>query len=261
MSELVTKKEVATVKSEVPAIQQSESSMILSALIDLAKDPTIEIGRLEKLMSLQERLEDRQAEKLYSTAIAKFQGECPTIQKSKKVKFESSSGKTTQYNYSPLDEIVSVIKPILAKNELSYSFDIIPPEKGGTLATLQTKISHAGGHSVTSSLQFPEVHDDQRMNASQRRKSAISFAKRAGLENALGIVTTEEDDDARRAHHDECSPEQVQEINELIKKTGTTLKTFLDYAKVSKVEDMTKHEAKKAIATLKQKRSRSVHGS
>ena len=66
------------------------------------------------------------------------------------------------------------------------------------------------------------------MNASQRRKSALSYAKRAGLENALGIATADEDDDAIRATEKELdgksSDELFQTMKDLMDKTG-----FLEY--------------------------------
>ena len=223
------------------------------AILDIVKRDDINPEKIEKFLDLQFRLQDRQAEESFNIAMANFQKECPIIPKTKKVNFTSSSGKTTKYDYAPLDEIVHIIKPIMAKNGLSFSFNI---EERENLNKLITVISHIDGHTKISSLPFDPIHDDTRMNLSQRRKSALSFAKRAALENALGIVTAGEDDDARRAIDQTITEDQINEINHLIKMTSTNEAQFLKFVKVSRLEELSFFEAKKAIIALKEKRSK-----
>lgn len=227
-----------------------------TALLEIVKRTDIDPDRLEKFLDLQIKMEERQAKQAFQKAMAGFQRNCPVIAKNKKINFTSKSGNTTKYNYSPLDEIVSIIKPILGEWGLSYSFDIKPFNE--TKDELITTISHEGGFEKDFSHYFRPLHDDTRMNESQRGKSAITYAKRAGLENALGIVTTEEDDDARRAVDTPASQEQIDNILALMEKTDTTEKRFLSFMKVASIEEMSAYEAKKAITALKQKRGVSV---
>ena len=237
---------------KLPAAQppQTVTDSFMSALLD----PSISPERLEKMMDLKDRWDNRQASMEFSAAMAGFQGDCPVIKKTKKVKFTSGSGKTTEYNYSPIDEIAEIIRPILKKHGLSYSFNIETKESG--LAVIVTTIRHSSGHSEQTRYEFNDMHDDMRMNLSQRRKSAVTFAKRAALENALGIVTAEEDDDARRAVDRAITPAQIDEIDSLLAMTITNKSQFLAVMKVEKVEHLSEFEAARAISLLKQKRSR-----
>lgn len=232
-------------------IIKKENSM-QSALLEIVQRKDIDPDRLEKFMDLQFKLEERQAERAFNEAMSKFQGECPIIPKTKKVDFTSKSGNRTHYDYAPLDEIVFLIKPILQKNGLSFSFDI----KNTELETVMlTTISHIDGFSKTFTYEFDKLHDDSRMNPSQRRKSAITFAKRGALENALGIVTAGEDDDARRAHDIYLTESQVKEIKDTIKSSGADEAKFLkDYMKVESIESITQAEFKKAMRGLILKR-------
>lgn len=231
--------------------QENETVSMQSALLAIVQRTDIDPERLEKFLDLQIKMENRQAERSFNEALALFQGECPIIRRTKKTDFTSKSGNQTKYDYSPLDEIIHVIKPLLNKHGLSYSFDVQEKEAHSILLT---RIRHSGGHSEVYTLEFESMHDDARMNNSQRRKSALTYVKRAGIENALGIVTAGEDDDAKRAIDNPISQDQIDQINDLIKKTNTSESAFFSAMMVTKLTDFDALSAKKAINALKQKR-------
>ena len=237
-------------KIETPEVPKKEFSM-QEALLEIVTRKDIDPDRLEKFLDLQIKMENRQAELAFNNALAQFQGDCPIIQKSRKIDFEAAKGRV-KYNYSPLDEIVHIVKPLLSKYGLAYTFDI---KAGQGTSELITTITHRDGFSKTSSYTFDTIHDDGRMNSSQRRKSALTYAKRAGLENALGIVTSEEDDDARRAVNDPITAGQIEEIQELIRVTKSDVPKFLAFLNVKSLEDMSEYEGRRAIMALKEKRA------
>lgn len=240
----------AIVKKE--AKENETNISIQDALIQIVQRTDIDPDRLEKFLDLQIKMENRQAERAFNDALAEFQGECPVITKNKKTSFTSKSGSTTAYDYAPLDEIISVIKPILSKHGLSYAFDLQETEH---ISKLLTTIFHKDGFSKTFTYSFDTIHDDARMNSSQRRKSALTYAKRAGLENALGLVTTGEDDDAKRAINNPITPEQISTIKDLLPKATVKEQDFFDKFKITAFAEMDEALAKKAIFQLKARRA------
>lgn len=54
-------------------------------------------------------------------ALSAFQGENPEIKKTAKVEFEAK-GQKVSFMYSPLDEVLSTVRPLLAKHGLSVTF-------------------------------------------------------------------------------------------------------------------------------------------
>lgn len=222
------------------------------ALLAIVQRSDIDPERLEKFLDLQIKMENRQAEQAFHAAMAAFQGECPIIKRTKKTDFDSKSGGKVKYDYSPLDEIVFVIKPILARHGLSYSFDL---KEGDKTSTLFIDISHKDGFSKRFTYPFDTIHDDGRMNLSQRRKSALTYAKRGGLESALGIVTAGEDDDAKRAIDKGVTESQLSTIREIMGQLKITEKQFFDRMKISDWSALTEYDAKNAIMALKTKRS------
>lgn len=245
-------KKLQKTETELQKPEQSQSGMIQNALIEMVRRNDVDPDKLEKFINLQIKMEDRQAKQAFFKAMANFQGECPIVKKTKHVKFNSKSGNTVDYKFSPLDEIADVIKPILKKHGLSYTFNI--KNEMEKEACIITTISHMDGHEKVFDYPFHAIHDDNRMNMSQRRKSAVTYAKRAAIENALGIVTAEEDDDARRAIDKVVTEEQIKTIKDLMGKTDTTEKALFNYLKIDNLTELSEYEAKRAINTLKQKR-------
>lgn len=233
-------------------LKTTEGKTMQTALIELASREDVDTNKLKELIELQERMEDKQAKKLFQSALAGFQKDCPIIKRIKKVDFKAKSGNHTKYDYAPLDEIVHIIKPVLARYELSFTFDIANPiEKQSTIITT---IYHSSGYEKDFTYFFNPLHDDTRMNQSQRAKSAVTYAKRAALENALGIVTAGEDDDAKRAIDTPVTSEQVDTINSLCNYTDTPPEALYKYLRIESISDLSQTEADNAIKSLKQKR-------
>lgn len=244
-------KQVATIETheKLPA----EATSFESALLDIVKRTDIDPERLEKFLDLHAKMQSSKASVAFFDALAGFQGDCPIIPRSKEVKFISKNGKQTDYNYAPIEEIVEIIKPHLVKWGLSFSFNIKKTGKDDENELLVT-IRHRSGHAETTSLFFNPIHDDERMNRSQRAKSSITYAKRSGLENALGIVTAGEDDDAGADNSAEANKEQIAEIKKLIKETESDEQRLLVFLNVESLEQLSLAGAKEAIHALKQKK-------
>jgi len=237
----MTKKEL--VKSDEKSIQ--------SALIDIVGRKDIDPERLQRFLEIQIQMEDRQAKKAFYNALADFQGECPPIPKTKKVQF-----KNVNYSYSPLDEIVEFTRKLRKQYGLSFSFNTLVGEGG--LEILVTRIAHSDGYSELSELRFSAVLSSAGMNAAQERKSALSYIKRAGLENALGITTSDDDSDGRSFEPEMCEEEReakLLQVRQLMEKTDTNEEQFAKYLKVETIEGMGDSFLRKAIIDLKHKLS------
>jgi hypothetical protein len=127
------------------------------------------------------------AKEAFDKAMAKFQAECPVIEKKKKVAFN-----TTNYSYAPLDEIVGQVKGIISGNGFSYTFDTEQTERA---IKVFCKVKHELGHSESSKFEI-EIDTAAKMNKSQQYGSALTYGKRYAFCDAFGILTGDEDDDA-----------------------------------------------------------------
>ncbi len=133
-------------------------------------------------------------------ALSKAQSEFKSITKNKEV---TKRGKDKydkwfeyKYKYADLDQIVEIIRPVLAKNGLTFSQTINENE-------CVTNIGHEFGSAIFSRCPiFIEGKDMQKLGA------AITYARRYGLSLALGI-TADDDLDANELQQE---PHEVKDV-------------------------------------------------
>lgn len=223
----------------------AQATTIDNAIMQVIRDSTIEPERLEKFLDLQIKMQDREAQRQLSEALAGFQGDCPQIKK-------TSDGHNTKY--AKLDEIDYIIRPVLKSHGLSYSFDVKPNDEVTNI--LITTIRHQSGASIDSSHIFPRYDKSGNKNEAQAIKSALSYAKRAGLENALGIVTVDEDDDAKRAVDTPATQDQIDAIQSLASILKVDEKKMFAMVKVKGYSELSRLEADKLLSALKLKKAK-----
>lgn len=142
---------------------------------------------MEKLLALHKEMKAMAAKEAFDKAMADFQSECPVIVKKK-------SGAKDAYKYAPIDAIISQTKDLLLKFGFSYTFTS-SIEQGWLRAVC--KVTHAQGHSQESEFKCPVDTKNPMMTEPQRYGGAMTFARRYSFTNAFGIVTADEDTDAR----------------------------------------------------------------
>jgi hypothetical protein len=162
----------------------------VDGFISQAIAQSLPVETMEKLFALREKVKAEKAREMFVESLSKFQEECPKIEKKKKVM--NKDGQTVRYQYAPLDVIIEQIKKPLAKYGFSYTWNV--KNETGFITAIAT-ITHALGHFQTSEFQIP-IDMEGYMTAPQKYASALTFAKRYSLCNALGIATADEDTDA-----------------------------------------------------------------
>lgn len=200
----------------------------INALISQAIGANLDVEKMERLFSLREKIKTEQAREAYVSALSKFQGDCPIIEKTKKVL--NKDGKTVRYQYAPIDAIAEQIKAPLVKYGLSYKWDV---ENNAGLIKATAIITHELGHSEVSSFEVP-IDIEGYMTTPQKYASALTFAKRYSLCNALGISTGEEDTDATDVGKESEPKSEKAKISFLLRALGHNPKTKEDYQTVIK---------------------------
>lgn len=184
------------------------------------------------------------AEKAFNSAMSKLQAEIEPIIKNKEVDF-----KTTHYEYASLDHMVNCLRPSLNKHGFSYRFTTKIYDENNFILT--TIVSHKDGHKIECDLMFPRVHDDSRMKLTQRVKSAITYARRTGLEMAFGIVVQDDDADAMDLIDKIASEEQISKISALAKELKISEEKIYNKYEKKSLKDLNQFDAKDAISKLK----------
>lgn len=185
-----------TPEKTTEALQQVEYSP--ATLISQAIEKGLGVEGLERLVALQERWEANQARKAFFEAFTKFQASCPDIRKTKEVNVDLKSGGKMEYKFAPLGSITRQLAKPLQDAELSYRWEI---QDDKDIIKVSCLVSHILGHTERTTMQAsPDATGSK--NAIQARGSAIEYMKRYTLIGALGLSTTDTDDDARSSEYE-----------------------------------------------------------
>ena len=155
--------------------------------------------------------------------------------------------------YATLESVVDAIKPVAAKHGLGYLQRFHDCENG---VALETIIFHASGAELsTGTLRIPASKND-----AQGYGSAITYARRYGLQTAFGIAP--EDDDGNAAVKAEpkeskvITVQQAADLRALMQEVGADEGKFLAYFQNGTIEELPAGKYGQAIKLLQAKRGK-----
>lgn len=166
-------------------VVRDESAAWIAMIERLATNPDVNVDKLEKLLSMQERVMDRVAQAEFNAAFSAMQPEIPVI-------VASQSGDQGKWMYAPLEDIVEPLRPILAKHGFSLSHQTEWPD-AKTVKVIGI-LTHRCGHARRSEFQGTADNTGSK-NGIQALGSSVSYGKRYTTKDLLCIVTRDEDDD------------------------------------------------------------------
>lgn len=235
--------EITTTQSPT-ALQASQTFELLSKAVEAGQSTET----LERLLDMQERVMKVQARQAYMSALAEFQSRVPPISKTRSVK--KANGQLL-YKFAPLEDITEQVKPLLHELGLSVSYDTTHHDNGAI--TVVCIVRHIGGHEERNSVYVPQTQGHN-TNAAQNMGIQLSYGKRYGLINGLGITTADEDTDGRSEEIATITAEQVATIRALIEETGSNEAKLLAYAKATAIEHIQQQRYGVVVTALEKKR-------
>lgn len=205
---------------------------------------------LSKLLDVQLRVMDKQAEMEFNSAFTEMSMRIPRIIKKGSVGYKDKATQKTEeaFRFATYEDIDAKIRPVLQEFGFSLSFDTQERAGGGVVVT--ATLAHRNGHSRSSSISVALDNSGGKNNI-QGMGSSSSYGKRYAMCNILNIVTVGEDDDAEGAF---CINEgQISEIEQLIIESGTKPAAFLKLLKAETLNDIKQKDFARAVNSLKAK--------
>lgn len=183
----------------------------------LAIERGVDADTMEKLVNLQLKVMDKNAEMAFNRAFQDFQSQCPPVSKNRTAKIPSKgdSTKTWGYDFADLNHIAAVVKPHLKRNGFSFTFDT------DGAGAFRCHLHHVDGHSRTASVTLPAYKAAQ-INDLQSEGVRNSYGRRYALLSVLGITTGDEDADGAMPDQEpqrrpQRAPVDKDEIADLVK--------------------------------------------
>ena len=203
-----------------PAEIVSHAAGLLSIIERAARDPSVDLDKFERLMAMQERIQQAEAKRQFNAAIAAAKGEFEKISKNRKVDFTSQKGRTN-YRHEDLAEIARAVDPALAKHGLNYRFRVTQEGQRVSVACI---LAHRDGYSEETLLTAAEDHSGNK-NSIQAIGSAASYLQRYTLKAALGLAVSHDDDGAAAGEASQAdelaSDEQIENVRKALEFAGS----------------------------------------
>lgn len=168
------------------------SSSLLEVISKAARDPAVDVEKMERLFAMQERAETRAAEVAFNSDFAAMQPELPVITHNGQIVHKGNVISA----FSDWPNINKVVTPILAKHGFGLSFKPARAEKGGT--AIKAVLRHVLGHADEAELELPTDTSGAK-NAVQGVGSSLTYAKRYAGVLILNLTIEGEDDDGSAA--------------------------------------------------------------
>lgn len=238
----------ATTAQALPELAPEEVRGFMLAAIEKGG-----IEAVERVAALYERAQERAAARAYHDALARFASKMKPIKKNAVAQIVTKGGSSYSYSYAPLDDIVRAIAEPLRDAGLTYTWD---SEVTQGQITITCIVRHSDGHSATAKFTCP-TESSAGMSAQQKVAAALTFGRRQSLIQALGLTSTDQDDDGADPEAGETvTTNQVLDLEVMLKDSGADKVRFLKYMGVSRIEDIPASRYAEAVSALEEKARR-----
>lgn len=244
----------------------SEASAILAVIERAARDQSVDLDKMERLMQMHERIRDRGAKEAFDAALAIMQPQLPQVDRNGRIvvlsKADRDAGRLDakpqqSTPYALWEDINTAIGPHLAAHGFALSFRTGSSPDGKI--TVTGVLSHKDGHREETTITLQ--HDSTgSKNSVQAVGSSISYGKRytAGLLlNITSRAPGDADDDGKAAGEgDKITQEQVEALQRSIMDAGADLPAFLKYFTIDGLAEMAAKDFDRASKMIAAKKGR-----
>ena len=119
-------------------VAQSNASALVSAIAQAARDPSVDIGKMERLMDMHERITAKEAETAFNVAMTACQMEMKQVS-------TDADNPQTRSKYATYAKLDSYLRPIYTRHGFALSFD--EGDSKPEMVRVVCIVSHVGGHS------------------------------------------------------------------------------------------------------------------
>ena len=177
------------------AIAEHQSQNFLAAILEAARDPSVDASKVESMANLAMKLQDRERETAFNRAKNAAMMEMPVITKDGRIIIPAKDGKPErqQGRFARFEDTDRVVRPILARHNMAISFEVSERQSGGVL--VRPILTHANGYTERGEAMPVPADTSGSKNAAQAIGSSVQYGKRYTMCSMLNIVTEGIDDD------------------------------------------------------------------
>ena len=183
-------------KAELVEIKPEESQMV-SMIERMAMSPDVDVEKLERLMAMQEKMLDREAEQAYTMAMVAVQSNIQAVTRDK-------INPQTHSKFVSLEAMKKVVVPVYTQEGFALSYGEGESTKENSVR-VTCKVMHSGGHSENFFYDCPiddkGIAGKVNKTPTHGKASAVTYGERYILKLIFNITIQDEDDDGNAASH------------------------------------------------------------
>lgn len=168
-----------------------ETSGLIQVIAAAARDPSVDIEKMERLWVMHEKLKARADEEAFNAAMNKAQGEMGRVS-------VDAANQQTRSTYATYGQLDKAVRPIYTRHGFSISFNEGEGAPEGH-ARILAYVSHSAGHTRTYKADIPNDGKGAKggdvMTKTHATGSAHSYGRRYLLKDIFNIAIGEEDTD------------------------------------------------------------------
>jgi hypothetical protein len=223
---------------------------MLALIARAASDPSIDLDKMERLLVMKERMDEKVSEQSFNDAMNAAQAEIRAIGWNK-------TNKQTSSSYVTYDKLDAYIRPVYVRHGFALSFDT-----GDARVTEEVRficyVSHRDGHTRTYKVDMPAdgkgAKGNDVMTKTHALGSATSYGRRYLLKMIFNVIEAAEDDDGNNASGTVCvSDAQAATIRDILEDNDFDIRAFCDYFKVDAITSIPANRFDGVMRDIKQK--------
>jgi hypothetical protein len=245
----MTKKVEIAVMAPV-AVPTQTADPILSLIERAAKDPQVDIAKMERLFEMHQKMQARQAEMAFNAAMAAAQAELIPVAR-------KLWNPQTRSMYADLAAITEEAMPVIHKHGFGTICSEFKSQEPNCVG-IACKALHSGGHSERYEFNIPldgaGIKGNANKTATHAYASTVTYGRRYAQCSVFNIVTKKDTDGNSPKVSEPISEEQAIELIDLIEANGRDREGFCKYFKIERVQDLPVSDLKRAEEALTAKR-------
>lgn len=233
---------------------QVEADAFLTMIERAARDPSVDMDKMERLISMRERMQASAAERAYEDAMAAAQQEMDPVR-------ADANNPQTKSKYASYFALDNAIRPIYTKHGFSLSFDTGDGAPEGYVRVI-CKVA-CRGHRERPHIDMPADGKGAKggdvMTKTHATGSAVQYGKRYLLGMIFNIAVSKDDDgnSASRVREPErINQKQLERLQKLLEETNSDTAAFCQIGNLDALPDMLAADFDDAIRLLEQKKAK-----
>lgn len=239
--------------SEQIPVARSETAAVLNMIERAARDPAVDIDKLQRLMEMRKTIETEAAEKAFNHAMKDAQSEMRPIS-------ADANNPQTRSKYATYAKLDRELRPVYTKHGFALSFDEADSPKPEHIRVL-CYVSHDAGFTRTYRKDMPADGKGAKggdvMTKTHATGAAASYGARYLLKGIFNVAVGEDDRDGNVPADAGglVSQLQVEQLIELAEEVGADKQAFCTYFRVASFADIPAKDFSRAITALNRKRA------